>query len=544
MPASLSNRLAAEPRIRSRDAGLLWLGMAVVGAFAFFWEGILTLIDAWQAPEYSHGWLIPILSGVILLRHLKSVPVNTGPVPDRWPGVALIVIALLVGLAGNLARIGDIVAYALILWTGGILLVSFGWRTGRQFWASVLHLVFMLPLPGLLYFKLSTTLQFISSELGVWLLQLTNVVVYLEGNIIDFGVFKLHVAEACSGLRYLFPILSFSYIFAVLYRGPAWHKAVLLLSAAPITIAMNSVRIAIVGLVVNAYGIEHAEGFSHFLEGWVIFVTCVLILFALAWILMRLDGRHRRLVDALDLDTEGLWNEARRIALVRPSSAMIVAALLGAAAALTWHVTPRAPAPIIDREPLGLFPSEIGGWTAGDQVELEPAILRTLGADDYLSVAFTSASQADGVALFIAWYDDQTKGGIHSPEVCLPGAGWEMAEIERVDLSHIAGTVSPFQVNRAVIQKGVDRLLVYYWFEQHGRRIAWDFAAKFNLIWDGLLYNRTDGALVRLITPIGEGETPATAELRLNDMLANMIDPLERFVPVDPRVVAASVDGR
>jgi exosortase len=71
-----------------------------------------------------------------------------------------------------------------------------------------------------------------------------SVPVFLEGNIIDLGVYKLHVAEACSGLRYLFPILSFSYIFAVLYKGPMWHKAVLLISAAPITVLMNSVRIA------------------------------------------------------------------------------------------------------------------------------------------------------------------------------------------------------------------------------------------------------------------------------------------------------------
>jgi exosortase/archaeosortase family protein len=102
----------------------------------------------------------------------------------------------------------------------------------------------MLPLPGVLYFKLNTWLQLISSELGVFFLQLANVPVFLEGNIIDLGVLRLHVAEACSGLRYLFPILSFSYIFAVLYRGPMWHKAVLLISAAPITVFMNSVRIA------------------------------------------------------------------------------------------------------------------------------------------------------------------------------------------------------------------------------------------------------------------------------------------------------------
>jgi exosortase len=103
--------------------------------------------------------------------------------------------------------------------------------------------------------------------------------VFLEGNIIDLGVLRLHVAEACSGLRYLFPIMSFSYIFAVLYRGPMWHKAVLLISAAPITVFMNSVRIAVAGIIAQEYGTDWLDGFTHFFEGWVIFITCVAILF-------------------------------------------------------------------------------------------------------------------------------------------------------------------------------------------------------------------------------------------------------------------------
>jgi exosortase/archaeosortase family protein len=104
------------------------------------------------------------------------------------------------------------------------------------------------------------------------------------------------VAEACSGLRYLFPILSFSYLFAILYRGPLWHKAVLLLAAAPLTVLMNSFRIGMIGVLVHHRGIEHAEGFLHFFEGWVIFGACVAILFLMAWALQRLTARTRCLL--------------------------------------------------------------------------------------------------------------------------------------------------------------------------------------------------------------------------------------------------------
>ena len=218
--------------------GLFWLLVATVAAGLFFIDGLDALLVAWQLPEYSHGPLIPVLSALLFVRQLKEYPADPGPKRDRWPGVLLLVVAILFGALGKLANIDDIVAYATILWVGAILLISFGWKTGKHFWPPVLHLVYMLPLPGVLYFKLSTVLQFISSELGVWFLQLLNVPVFLEGNIIDLGVLKLQVAEACSGLRYLFPILSFSYIFAVLYKGPMWHKAVLLISAVPITVLM------------------------------------------------------------------------------------------------------------------------------------------------------------------------------------------------------------------------------------------------------------------------------------------------------------------
>lgn len=131
--------------------GATWLVVALVAAALFFLPGLETLAEAWQLAEYSHGPLIPLLSGFLLLRQLKTMPERPGPVSDRWPGVAVTGIALALGLLGLFAHIGDIVAYALIIWIGGIILTSFGWSRGRELWPPVLHLVFMLPLPGTIY---------------------------------------------------------------------------------------------------------------------------------------------------------------------------------------------------------------------------------------------------------------------------------------------------------------------------------------------------------------------------------------------------------
>lgn len=512
--------------------GLFWLVLATLGAALFFADGLDALFEAWALPEYSHGPLIPILSGLLFLRQLKEYPVDPGPKRHRWVGVTVIVAALMLASLGKLSNIADLVAYATILWVGGILLVSFGWSTGKHFWPPVLHLVYMLPLPGVIYFKMTTWLQFISSELGVYFLRLLSIPVFLDGNIIDLGITRLHVAEACSGLRYLFPILSFSYIFAVLYKGPMWHKAVLLISAAPITVFMNSVRIAVAGVIVQYWGLDWLEGFTHFFEGWVIFLACILILFALARIMLFFNARKMGLAEALDLDTDGLLTQAGRLRYTRASGAMILSALLMGGAVLGWQTMPDRSEIAISRESFTGFPRALGDWRQeGTRRALSASVERALAADDYASITYGRPGERQTVEFFSAWYADQSKDGVHSPEICLPGGGWEIAWLERSDLTEQMGWDSPFRINRAIIQKGETRMMVFYWFEQKGRKVAWDMAAKYFLLVDGVRTGRTDGALVRLTTAIGADESDAAAEARLMDMLRNVMVPLERFIP-------------
>ena len=513
--------------------GMFWLFLALIAAGIFFSNGINALLVAWQLPEYSHGPLIPVLSGLLFLRQLKEVPVELGPKNDRWQGLMVIVGAVLIGFMGILAGIDDIVAYALILWVGGILLVSWGWNTGKHFWPGVVHLVYMLQLPGVIYYKTTTYLQFVSSELGVWFLRLLDVPVFLDGNIIDLGVVKLHVAEACSGLRYMFPIMSFSYIFATLYRGPTWHKATLLLAAVPIAIVMNSIRIAVAGIIVQYYGDAWLEGFTHFFEGWVIFLACITILFVLAWLMLFLHPDRPSLTEALDLDTSGLGTQIARLQYVYPSRALIAAVAVCLFAAVGLQSLPDRGNIAPERDSFALFPRELDGWRqAGPREFLKPGIENKLAANDYHQVTFVKPETNGSVSLFMAWYDDQSKDGVHSPEVCLPGSGWEIAWLERTDITEQMGSKLPFRINRAIIQKGEARMMVYYWFQQKERRIAWDFAAKFWLTVDGIRTGRTDGALIRLTTHIGMNESNEQAEERLQEMLMAIQEPLPRFIPL------------
>jgi exosortase D (VPLPA-CTERM-specific) len=513
--------------------GLFWLGLAVVSAIPVFWPGFVALGMAWITPEYSHGPLIPVISLYLFLRELrKETPAErAAPSETRWPGVLIMLAGLAVGLVGNLVRIPDIATYGFIVWTGGLVLTVMGWQRGRRHQLPVLHLIFMLPLPQFLYWQLTIFLQLVSSELGVWFIRLMGIPVFLEGNVIDLGIYKLQVAEACSGLRYLFPILSFSYLFGILYRGPFWHKAVLFLMAAPLTVFMNSVRIGIIGVMVDSYGIEHAEGFLHFFEGWVIFGCCVAILFLSAVILQRMTRDPKPLSETIDLDTAGLWAQARRVGGVLPSRGLVAAGVLTAAVAAAWLAAPAAQRVEVARDSFSLFPRSLGSWS-GSPVALDPEVEQVLAASDYIDITYAAPGEALPVNFFSAFYEKQTEGsGIHSPEVCLPVGGWEIFSLEPAQVSMPGTVYGSFTVNRAVIQKGMEKQLVYYWFEQRGKRMTNDFKAKASVLYDSLTMGRTDGALVRFVTPIGPGETEAEAAARLERLMETLLPRLPRFIP-------------
>ncbi|WGH80360.1 VPLPA-CTERM-specific exosortase XrtD [Jannaschia sp. GRR-S6-38] len=496
------------------------MGLALGVSLPVFWPGLVSLVAAWLTPEYSHGPLIPLISLFLFLREMRDAPAPPDAAPDRRPGLALGVVALLLALAGNRTGIPDLVTYGLILWVMALVLAAMGWTRGRRHWASVFHLIFMLPLPQVVFWQVSTALQTVSAEIGVALVTLAGVPVLLEGHVIDLGVYKLQVAEACSGLRYLFPILSFSYLVAILYRGPFAHKALLFLMAAPLAVLLNAARIGVIGILVDRFGIAHAEGFSHLFEGWVVFGLCLAILLGTARALAAFRGTTGPM---LDLDTDGLARQAAHLPAIGGAGALAGLALMAAGA---LALDRPAPAPDdIARAPLAPFPMRIGAWD-GQRASLDDETRRVLAASDTLVADYVAPGAAAPVSLFVAWYARQTNGaGLHSPEVCLPAGGWEIAELRQQSVPQ------GFEVNRAVIRKGLERQLVWYWFEQRGTRLTSAWQAKFSALRDGLVAGRSDGTIVRLVTRVRDNEAVDQAEARLQGFLDAALPQIAGHLP-------------
>ena len=518
--------------ILHHEVGRTWpwiavLAAAILGTVLAVASGIAYVVPYWEQPEYSHQWLIPPLALLILWWRRKLILAERSA--GSWLGLALLAVSVACTLLGAVTGFSRLQAGILPLLLAGLGLATLGWGGMRLVWVPLLFLLFALPLPAAIYTPLSLQLQLLSSQLGAGFLDLVGVSVYLDGNVIDLGIFQLQVAEACNGLRYLFPLAAFGFLCAWLYRAPFWARTLLLLSTVPITIVMNSLRIGLTGLIVDYGDPALADGFLHLFEGWIVFVAALAVMAALMWLLARLAGWRGGFLDLLDFDRlhgrpAAVHRPAPSIDVPRPllaSTALLLAVALSQNAIGTRVETPP------DRPGLVGFPLQVEAWR-GQADQPDAAALEALGLDDYV-LANYSEDGRHVVNLWIAYYASQ-RGAVvpHSPSACLPGAGWELTRQSTVPTP--SGIEPSFDVNRGVFTRGAERLLVYYWLEQRGRQLASWTPLKWLTIWDLLTKGRTDGALVRLVTPIGLDETEAEAEARLQRYLVAVYPRLGPYV--------------
>jgi len=348
-------------------------------------------------------------------------------------------------------------------------------------------------------------------------------------NVSDLGVSQLKVAEACSGLRYLFPLMSFGFLCAYLFEGKNWQKIVIFLSSIPITLFMNSFRVGVIGVLVEYYGISMARGFLHDFEGWIVFMACVGILFLEMWMFSIANGR--KLADVFDVRVPPLTDFQAFLPDARPSivSGLIIVSIL-ATSFSTMRFKHRGEI-IPDLPPLNTFPLSIASWR-GDEQALEKVYLDQLKLSNYFMASYARPNDTAPVDLYIAYYESQRKGAaVHSPKACLPGGGWDMVEFDQVRISDVGPNGEPLRVNRALIKLGDSEQLVYYWFHQRERNITNEYLVKWFIFWDALTRNRTDGSLIRLVTPVLASEGVSAADERIITLIKDTDPARGYFLP-------------
>lgn len=510
---------------------MVWLSFAVVALLMgfIFWEGLNRLVMVWdKQEEYSYGYMIPFIT-LFLLWQKKDV-LERIDFKGSWAGVPIVVLGFMLFILGNLSTLFLIVQYSFLVVIAGVALAYTGWRGFKVIAVPLFILAFMIPLPQFFLVEISTRLQFISSAIGVWVIRLFGISVFLEGNVIDLGVFKLQVVEACSGLRYLFPLMTLGFMAAYFFKAAFWKRAFVFLSSIPVTVLMNSFRIGFIGVTVEYWGKEMAEGFLHDFEGWAVFMACTSILVGEMWVLARIGSERLPLREAFGLELPALTPkdaEIHRRNLPKPFWAVIVMVVI---VAVTSFVMPKRVELPVARKDFSEFPLELNGWK-GKNDRLEQIYLDALRLDDYLLTDFADAQQHT-INFYVAYYASQRKGeSAHLPRTCIPGGGWEMNGLAEHEVAGININGIPLRVNRAIIQLGEQRQLVYYWFQQRGRIITNEYLVKWFIFWDALTRNRSDGALVRIITPLAPEESEASGDARLVEFSKAAVQRLPEFIP-------------
>lgn len=203
-----------------------------------------------------------------------------------------------------------------------------------------------------------------------------------------------------------------------------------------------------------------------------------------------------------------------------------VAFFLLAAVVAGYHALPHGRR-VPPRGQLSSFPERLGEFL-GEEVSLSPAELSALGKGEFLRRVYREAGVNAPILLYVGFFPRQEIGEtVHSPQHCLPGGGWEPLEIGRAQLA--VGEAGKVEVNRYVVQKGADRLLVLYWFQGRGRVVASEYWSKFYMVYDAVTTNRTDGAVVRLSVPITGDD--ALAEQKLAAFARLIFEPLNAVIP-------------
>lgn len=501
-----------------------WLyALFVAGLYLALFSGLYLssfqeMVLWWGKEDYNYCYFVPFVIAYLIWEKRKTFSAIAS-LPS-WRGLAPLVSGLLLFWLGTLG--GEFTTLYLSSWLVliGLCWCYFGWRKLKAIRFVFVFMLAMFPLPNFIYYNLSLRLQLISSRLGAGIIHLFAIPVLREGNVINLGVISLQVVDACSGLRYIMPLIVLGIVLAYFFRAVFWKRVLLVVSTIPLAIVVNGARIALTGIISASCGLRFAEGFYHDFTGWVVFMASLAFLMGEMWLL---GGRSKEAeeVEAVG-ESGGEKTRGRRAGIGLP---VVVSLLLATTFVLAHAIDFHEKTPI--GKPFSQFPLKIGAWT-GTRSPFDGDTIRELHFSDYMNINFRDA-KGNVVEFYVAYYASQSKGkSIHSPATCLPGNGWVFKQSGAVELPLDGRAVS---VKRDLIKKYNSTQLVYYWFPQRGRILTNPWQLKLYNFWDALTRRRTDGALVRIITPVGGYEKIGAADKRLQGFAREVWPVLETYLP-------------
>jgi len=269
-----------------RQSKTLWLAAVISLAWlAVYYDVLRRLVGDWWVDEnYSHGFLIPVVSGYAIWTQREKI-FSTPIVPRLAAGILLMILAALMLFAGILGAELYITRLSLVLSLAGLAIYFGGWVWLRQLLFPIGLLLFALPVPNLLFNQIAFPLQLFASDYATRVIKLFGIPALREGNVIELAQMKLQVVEACSGIRSLMSLAALAVVYVYFTETRWWRRVVLVVAVIPIAVIANAARVAGTGVWAHYRGVEAAEGFLHGFSGLMVFLVAVLLLLGLAQLL-------------------------------------------------------------------------------------------------------------------------------------------------------------------------------------------------------------------------------------------------------------------
>ena len=514
------------------------MATGVAAAFLFLYASVIAKLarDWWSDENYSHGLLVPFVIAFIIWKEWPALKDAVQKGAIKLGGCAC-VLAILLLLAGTLAAELFTTRVSLVVILAGTLVYLFGTKILRPLAVPFALLLLAIPIPQIVFNRIAFPLQIWASQMAVWGIRLFEVPTVRNGNVIDIlprgstQAISLEVVEACSGIRSLMTLVTLALILAYFtrrfddYRSFIFStrdvcRAVILMAAAiPIAVVTNAGRVTITGVMTYYYGKQATDGTWHDLSGFIVYLAALALLVAANFLLQKMLGSG----ELTPRDPERCTPHfALRAQTVLPLVAIIVVGGL----VVNWF-TLRGETETA-RLPLSEMPASIGEWRQkGAAIKFDGLVENVLRATDYTMREYTLA---DGrvANVYVGYYASQRTGATyHSPQNCLPGAGWVMRDPQIIEITTPSGR--SFKANRYIVENGIYREAMIYWYQGRGRISASEYSDKINTIIDSVKLNRSDGAMIRVMASVGTDE--AAAFRAAADLSARLADSITPFVP-------------
>ena len=254
-----------------------------------FNQTVLKLIHDWSIdPNYSHGFLIPFITAYMIWHKRKALS-QTPVKPNTW-GLVIVGGGMFMHIVGNVGSELFTMEVAIIVTLYGLSVFLLGWPITKQITIPLAYLLFMVPIPAIIWYKIAFPMKLFASAIAESVVQGIGIPILREGNILHLANTTLEVADACSGLRSLTSLLALGGAFAFISPLPVISKWVLFLSAVPIAIVVNIVRLVITAILAQKYGAQVAQGFLHEMSGILVFVVAFILLYLVYVALARLKA--------------------------------------------------------------------------------------------------------------------------------------------------------------------------------------------------------------------------------------------------------------